>query len=370
MKLLDLIIGYLMQPLWLIGILMIFGNYQFRLRQERKHFRIAVNKDWYEGRHFLKKGIILAVLLSSLSLLVGLLLDPKNLLIYQLVSMVLLLLTPVVETSLIGLFLSASIIYGAKMLGWSFSTGLTASFLGLLCLFLSGRLIMLYHPKLSFFSPRIKQGKRGRQIAAYTWREFSVFPLLILVPGETLHSSLNFWPLFAINGHKFSLMLFPFFIGIACRVAKQAPLSAVKLYRQQTRNLLLTAVGLTIISVIFAQITPFAWLILGIVSVWQFYQRQALDKKAQAWYVQTNDGVRVIAVQSQTPAAKMKIMPGDVILTCNGIKVSDETQLYQALQQNAAYCKLKLKNFEGELKIAEGAIYNDSPHEIGLILFR
>ncbi len=44
-------------------------------------------------------------------------------------------------------------------------------------------------------------------------------------------------------------------------------------------------------------------------------------------------------------------------------------ELYEALQKSPAYCRLKVKNFEGELKLAESAIYADSPHEIGLVLF-
>lgn len=365
-----LIIDYLKQPLWLVGWVALFLMYYFRLKRERKAFRVAVNKDCYEGRHFLKKGVLLFIILSSLSLLFGLMLDEKSLLIYQIISVVLVLFAPIGDTSLISLFLSGIVIYSLNYSGWSDLNGLTSSFLAMICLFLSGRLLLLHHPRLRFFSPTIRPGKRGRQVAIYTWREFSVFPLICLLPGDSLHSNLSFWPLFSINGQSFSLVVIPFFIGIACRVAKQSPLVAVEIYQRQTKILLSSTILLTIISLLIQQLTVVACLIVAILSLWQYYQRRALDKKAQAWYVETSDGVRVIAVQSNTPAAKMKIMPGDVILTCNGVKVADETQLYQALQQNAAYCKLKLRNFAGELKIAEGAIYNDSPHELGLILFR
>ncbi|MDE7023285.1 MAG: hypothetical protein K2O72_03560, partial [Ligilactobacillus sp.] len=67
--------------------------------------------------------------------------------------------------------------------------------------------------------------------------------------------------------------------------------------------------------------------------------------------------------------AKMKLEVGDIILECNGIKVATGDELYEALQKSPAYCRLKVKNFEGELKLAESAIYADSPHEIGLVLF-
>ena len=66
---------------------------------------------------------------------------------------------------------------------------------------------------------------------------------------------------------------------------------------------------------------------------------------------------------------KMKLVPGDVILECNKVKISNADELYQALQKNSAYCHLLVKTMDGELKICESALYADAPHEIGIILF-
>ena len=85
--------------------------------------------------------------------------------------------------------------------------------------------------------------------------------------------------------------------------------------------------------------------------------------------METDEGIRIISVQPETPAAKMKLQPGDVILTCNNRVVNSEKEFYQALQLNSAYCHVKVRTYEGDLRIAESAIFMDSPHEIGLILF-
>lgn len=78
----------------------------------------------------------------------------------------------------------------------------------------------------------------------------------------------------------------------------------------------------------------------------------------------------MIAVIPDTPAAKMGVQKGDIILDCNDEEVKNESELYAALQKNSAYCHLRIRTFEGDLKITESAIYADGPHEIGLILFQ
>ena len=77
-----------------------------------------------------------------------------------------------------------------------------------------------------------------------------------------------------------------------------------------------------------------------------------------------------MAVRQDTPAQKMGLEPGDIILECNKQHVTTENELYEALQDNAAYCRMKVRTYDGQLKLAESAIYSDSPHEIGLVLFR
>ncbi len=47
------------------------------------------------------------------------------------------------------------------------------------------------------------------------------------------------------------------------------------------------------------------------------------DAKPDFEYSEVMDGVRVIGIQPETPAAKMDLKVGDVILEVNGIK-SDE----------------------------------------------
>ncbi len=72
---------------------------------------------------------------------------------------------------------------------------------------------------------------------------------------------------------------------------------------------------------------------LLLVLVAQAFSRLKADHDAKRWYVETSEGVRIVAVKPETPAAKMKLEVGDIILECNGIKVATGDELYEALQK-------------------------------------
>lgn len=82
-------------------------------------------------------------------------------------------------------------------------------------------------------------------------------------------------------------------------------------------------------------------------------KQSAFDGKGQFWYVETSDGARVVAVKSGTPAAKMKLVPGDVILECNKVKISNADELYQALQKIQRTVTCWSKRWTGNLKFAK-----------------
>lgn len=363
--LIQLIVNFLCQPLWWLGIVMTVILYLLRVRKERKAFRIAVNRDFYEGRHFVKKGFVFFVLGSIIFFSLGVMLPPKLLIIYQIVAMIAVLFSPLFDASLVAIL--GIVLY--QCITFTTTTVINSSLFILIALFLCFRLLYLQKTSSSWFTPRIRQGKRGRRIAYYLWQEFTVFPVLLLIPGDLFKSDLTLWPLFSFGGHKFGLMLVPFLVGINCRTFKQSIIKVVSLRRKQTVILLIE-------SLLFVGLSYLSWFIslgglvfLALTSFWQAWQRHRLEQDAQGWYVETSEGVRVIAVQNNTPAAKMKLSAGDIILSCNDQKVTNETELYAAMQKNSAYCRFRVRNFAGEIKIAEGAIYSDAPHELGLILF-
>lgn len=60
-----------LQPVWWMGLIREWRTSNHRIRAERRTFGSAVYQDQYELRHYLSQSLVLGVLASSLSILVG-----------------------------------------------------------------------------------------------------------------------------------------------------------------------------------------------------------------------------------------------------------------------------------------------------------
>lgn len=374
MLILKLIGSYLLTPVLWLGILYVIISYNQRINKERKQFRVAINKDFYEGRNFIKYGLFFFVIGSLISMILGLTLPTNSVYIYQILVVLAFLINGFSTTSMLLVMTAAGILelvvprfitfFGDVFPEISGPSWLLLIFISILADYYLTR-NMKKHP----LSPRIKSGKRGRNIATYLGRETVVFPLLALIPSGTLSSTLNFWPVFNIGNQKFSLILFPIFISTSVKVIKRAKERVIQDKLKNIELLLGLTFVLIVLTKFMSKLFLISLIILTVVSIFFEIKLKKKEKDANSWYVETDEGIRIISVQPETPAAKMKLQPGDVILTCNNRVVNSEEEFYQALQLNSAYCHVKVRTYEGDLRIAESAIFMDSPHEIGLILF-
>lgn len=374
MLILKLIGSYLLTPVLWLGILYVIISYNQRINKERKQFRVAINKDFYEGRNFIKYGLLFFVIGSLISMILGLTLPTNSVYIYQILVVLAFLINGFSTTSMLLVMTAAGILelvvprfitfFGDVFPEISGPSWLLLIFISILADYYLTR-NMKKHP----LSPRIKSGKRGRNIATYLGRETVVFPLLVLIPSGTLSSTLNFWPVFNIGNQKFSLILFPIFISTSVKVIKRAKERVIQDKLKNIELLLGLTFVLIVLTKFMSKLFLISLIILTVVSIFFEIKLRKKEKDADSWYVETDEGIRIISVQPETPAAKMKLQPGDVILTCNNRVVNSEEEFYQALQLNSAYCHVKVRTYEGDLRIAESAIFMDSPHEIGLILF-
>lgn len=374
MLILKLIGSYLLTPVLWLGILYVIISYNQRINKERKQFRVAINKDFYEGRNFIKYGLFFFVMGSLISMILGLTLPTNSVYIYQILIVLAFLINGFSTTSMLLVMTAAGILelvvprfitfFGDVFPEISGPSWLLLIFISILADYYLTR-NMKKHP----LSPRIKSGKRGRNIATYLGRETVVFPLLALIPSGTLSSTLNFWPVFNIGNQKFSLILFPIFISTSVKVIKRAKERVIQDKLKNTELLLGLTFVLIVLTKFMSKLFLISLIILTVVSIFLEIKLRKKEENANSWYVETDEGIRIISVQPETPAAKMKLQPGDVILTCNNRVVNSEEEFYQALQLNSAYCHVKVRTYEGDLRIAESAIFMDSPHEIGLILF-
>ena len=95
---------FLIQPLFLLGLFMTVGSYFLRLKNERQNFRIAIDRDFYEGRHFIKQGLLFLVFGSIATLIFHYTLPLEIFYLYQALALVALLLINFCDLTLIFLY--------------------------------------------------------------------------------------------------------------------------------------------------------------------------------------------------------------------------------------------------------------------------
>ena len=81
-------------------------------------------------------------------------------------------------------------------------------------------------------------------------------------------------------------------------------------------------------------------------------------------------GVVIAGVLPNSPGEKMGLLPGEIIRSVNGQDVSNEKELYDAIQINAAHCRLQVLDRDGEARLMQQVIYRHDHHRLGLLVVR
>lgn len=378
---------FLLQPLVWLGLIRCYLVARRRVRYERHHFRSAIDAHYLEVRNFFKGGLLLGLIATVISLGLGLVVSPVWAVIYETLAVLSLLIVPtgLVPWTVFGLswlaywalnprlmaqFNTRLQAHGVTPLG--LNSGVIISGLLIFALGLVATAILLKRHETQLNSPEIRPDQRGKRIVRYRWQQLLVLPVGVLIPGDWLHATLSWWPVFQVGTQHFSVLLLPLLLGVSAQVYKQRPQLA---WRRLAKGYWLVA-ALSVILAVVARLTTLSpqWLVglLGgvVVLVWVILaQHRYHDQHQQFWFSDTDQGVRVIGLRPNTPADKLNLSIGDVILECNRQPVHSEAQFYAALLTSPTYVHLKVRNVQQQLIITETAIYNGAPHELGIVLF-
>ncbi|MGF7437665.1 PDZ domain-containing protein [Lentilactobacillus senioris] len=354
--------------------------YSRRVARERKLFHSAIDSDNYEGRHFVQMSLLLGVLGSLVSLVAGVTVPLSLVVIYPIVALILLVILPQSVTLLTLLVTIALVAFEPTNLTGSLTAWLTrwgyqanslnlVGTLGLVTIIVGCLAFFVRRNAGQHLSPKIEFNKRKTMIAVYPFNELSVVPLLVLVPGNWFSVHLPWWPLLNLGGHSVALVGLPLVIGLGLTVKHSLPTTFFQRLGKQLTWLALLGAVLTIVCRFFANWSLWsllAYLIVGIILVATniIYDRQQEFSNSQVM-----NGIRIIGIQPNSPAAKMNLVVGDVILEVNGQKVTNEDDFYKALITNATYCHLKVRDRNDQLKVTETAIFQGAAHEIGIKVF-
>lgn len=383
--LLKALLNFLLQPLFWLTLLAVIFSYFKRIKQQRQHFRIAIDPDFYEGRHLLKNGFWFTLIGAVIMLGLGVMLPPSWIGIYQIILLFtvigfvvfnsdsswlwLLSVAAFAFASYFGQTFPVLFINQTETPNWSTFLRSSPSLMIVGALLAGFKLLMLRRFDLLTALPTIKTGKRGRRLVKYSWQELSLIPLFCLIPGDSLQHLLPNWPFLTISGHSFTFFVLPVVVTSGISYWRRAAQEVLQFKKNELTKMIFAFCLTAAISYFIPLLVPVMWLTVLLVFLVNAVLSYRFSRQGSNWYFDTYTGVRIIAVQPQTPAARMGLKPGDVILTCNGLAVHNEDELYQALQQEPTFCRLKLRTYVGRLKLAQSAIFANAPHEIGLIIF-
>lgn len=349
----------------------------FRVKRERHDFHIRVEYGLTEFQKAMKT-LVLGLVLSILTLGAGILL-PFG--IIFLISIVTVVFTLFIRPR----FLSTGYIFGLSLLlavllpKWT--TGIAsvdrlfasigethlpslALLMGVLMM-TEGMLVIKQAAKQT--SPQLEKSKRGLPVGSHVSQRVWVLPLFLLVPGDALQSSFEWWPVLRFGEQSFSIWLVPFAMGFYQRLKASPPKETVPIIGRQ-----LTALGVLIFTLAVAGVW---WETVAILSAvlavlgreFIHYRVCAHDEESQPIFVQRDKGLIILGVIPKSPAEKMNLQIGEIIVKVNGIPVSTVEGFYEALQQNRAFCKLQVVDTNGEDRFAQCAIYEGDHHELGLL---
>jgi len=366
---------FLHPAVYIFVISSIFVGY-LRMLRERKDFSFKVYDIWFELRTSLFAGIGYGLVVSIITIGLGLVVSKAS------------LWAILIWTLLFGLTamyrcLSAAYTFSIAIVCVLLSSKLPVSFLQLregeestivsLVILLGVMLIveglLISKNAVGYSTPRIRQGKRGLKIGLHESKRLWIVPIFILVPGDAVTQFISWWPVVSIGSNTYSLFLVPFLIGFMRKIKSYEPTEALLFTGRRVYGL----AGLVLV----LGIASYWWHVLAIIAMGVAMlgrftismQEKIADETRPAYFAARNDGLVVLDTIPNTIGAELKLLPGEIITKVNGVIPKSAEEFYDALQTKTtgAFCKLEVLDTNGELRLAQTALYAGGHHELGIV---
>ncbi|MBO0992190.1 PDZ domain-containing protein [Bacillus sp. SD088] len=366
----------LLHPIFYFSITWVVLAGFWRIKRERRDFHMRVHPIFLELRHLFPVGILVGILLSIVTILLGLTFPLQLLLIVAVTTIVL---------TIIGnaRLLSAAFTIGIPLLlvsslslfsiEWDFLDSLDSNYLlgasVMLGLLMVAEGILMIKNGLKDVSPKLRTSRRGLIVGALQTKRFWLLPTFLFLPSGVLTLPFDWWPVISSGSEGYSLVLLPFLVGFQQQIQTELPGAAVKRMGKNVLSLGLLVLIVGIVGVFllpaYAAIITSVFALIG--RVWLVYRHRIRENNNPYYYAPRNSGVMVLDVLPNSPAEKMGLKTGEVIQTCNKVNVNSQEEMYQALSKNRAYCKLEVFDHNNEIRIVQGALYEGDHHELGIL---
>jgi hypothetical protein len=372
---------FFINPLVYIALLSAICLGYVRVKRERKFFHIRILKGWTEFFSVFRTGFFLSVILSVVTIAAGLVVNMQYLITVSLVTILFLIFF---NYHLLSAVVTFGLSYGILLLmDWqNFSvevpffelTGIPFNdasivpvvlIIGLL-LIVEGIVIHTKGAKLA--SPIKEKTNRGLKSIAYFTKSITIVPVFFLIPGDVIDGFAPWWPLFTLGNEQFGIVLFPVVIGFQQLTRRMLP---IDFYPKMGKHVWLLGIAVVLAGVGAYYIPLIGLITLGAAIIIRFVLSigYKLTERKDLYAVAPNhDGAMIAAVLPGSPAEKMGLQPGEVIKRINGKQVYTEREVYEALQINAAHCKLDVLDVQKEIRLTQYVVHSEDHHQIGLII--
>ena len=373
-----------LNPLLYLGFLLAFWDLRRTSMFERKFFGIRATRPLrltiIRGAQGLIAGLVLSAVLIASGITVGL---------WEVVAITILglvlaaiqvrFLSPVYGVAILALVSEIARRWaphhGAGVLGAVFNhlrsfhaVGWSAVLSGVLI----AEAVLVLAVRKRAASPVVSVSRRGRGIGALWVQLAFMVPLVIPTTGTILptpgfaHTSIHL--LWSSSLSSFGLLGVPVLAGFSGLFDNLRPRVAIR----QTASMdivsaLIAAAGAylgTRAGTAYAAWTPWLVILVREGSRWWLDHRQSL---ADPLFAPADEGVMVLAVLTDSWAARLGVQPGDTITRVNSVPVHSQYDLHFALNQNPAYAKLEVVDGRGELRFVNHTVYEGERTQLGLI---
>lgn len=381
------LILFLLQPTFIIGVILAMLAKIRRFKYSRNKLRVTIHKENFEIKRFFTWGIAPGIIISLLSVFIGMPVTIDWIIIYQVITILFLglgyrFIHPVFTFSASGLtvlalnmFVTDTSLFGRILDQWNSpivsqttSTYASIQIIYMFTLFiLFSTIAVLYKGNLNQFIPRFLKTKRGKLVARYRMTPLWLMPLVVVVPGDTFTALFDWWPVFSVGNQTFSFLIVPVLLGFRYTVQAQLPIKAKQAMLRDFSILSLVSVlvfGLTFWLEFLSAVGLF-FLFAG--GVYVLYRHRIRERKWAFKFGPDQDGLRVVAVRPNSPAERMSLEVGDVLVESNQMVLTSAEDLTESLFNNRSYSKLKVKRLDGELIMTETPIYEEDAHDLGLV---
>jgi len=378
---LEAIMFFFLNPLFLTALIVAVILGYFRVKRERRSFRVRLLPGLTEIKRLMSESLMYGLVLSIVISGVGLIIDPGWLVLFC--AMTLIGVVSFYYKMMSPIYFAASAFFALLLMdyfdviisyrGWSLDQvdlygelSITVAVIAGLLLVTEGLLISRFGGRDA--SPFLVETNRGLKAAVFKAKRLWLVPVLFLVPGDMISAYVPYWPQFMLGETSFSFIPVPILIGFSQVTKSNYPDVIIpKIGRRIT--ILGVFVAIVGVSAIWMPVLGWTALIIGLVCrAFISIVVSVQDRTAAFVASPRSTGVVIAGVLPGSPGEKMGLVSGECIRSVNGQEVHNEKELYDAIQINAAHCRLQVLGRDGEVRLMQQVIYRHDHHRLGLLV--